>query len=132
RRLPGARHEPEAAPRRRRATNRGPPRAHRLHPGLIRRSGAQYGQRQWHEQHEACGITMRIADLTSGVCQLRDATESLQRAWSNARESWRALNSRNLEENHLGPRASEVTAAFPVIHELAAVLAQAECECGPW
>ena len=75
---------------------------------------------------------MRIADLTSGVCRLRDATESLQRAWSEARESWRDQNSRNLEENHLRPLASEVAATFPVIHELAGVLAQAERECGPW
>ena len=75
---------------------------------------------------------MRIADLTSGVCQLRDATESLQRAWSETRELWRDQNSRNLEENHLRPLASEVAAAFPIIHELAGVLAQAERECGPW
>jgi hypothetical protein len=75
---------------------------------------------------------MRIADLTSGVCQLRDAMEEMQRAWSNTRQSWRDENSRQLEENHLLPLASEVAAVDPVIHQLAAVLAKAERECGPW
>ncbi len=75
---------------------------------------------------------MKIADLTTGVSQLRDAVESLQRAWSLTQEHWSDDNSRSLEENHLRPIASEVAAAFPVIHQLAAVLAQAERECGPW
>ena len=75
---------------------------------------------------------MRIADLNSGVCQLRDALEDLQRAWGHARESWRDDNSRNLEENHLRPLAGEVSAVDPVIQQLAKVQAQAERECGPW
>ena len=75
---------------------------------------------------------MKKADLTTGVSQLRDALEQLQRAWWNARESWRDENSRNIEENHLQPLGSEVASAFPIIHQFAAVLAQAERECGPW
>ena len=30
------------------------------------------------------------------------------------------------------PLGSEVASAFPIIHRFAAVLAQAERECGPW
>ncbi|HLJ11550.1 MAG TPA: hypothetical protein VKU82_10185 [Planctomycetaceae bacterium] len=75
---------------------------------------------------------MRIADLTTGACQLRDALDALQRAWADARESWDDENSRNLEHKLLRPIAGEVSSAFPVIHQLAAVLVQAEHECGPW
>ena len=75
---------------------------------------------------------MRIADLTTGVSQLREALEQLQRTWSDTQQHWRDENSRHLEENHLQPLAREVAAAYPVIHELAVVLAQAERECRPW
>jgi hypothetical protein len=75
---------------------------------------------------------MRIADLTTGETQLRDAFEQLQRTWSDTKPQWRDDNSRNLEENHLQPLAREVAAAYPVIHELAVVLAQAERDCRPW
>jgi len=75
---------------------------------------------------------MRIADLTGGMGQLRDAVEALQRAWAGARESWRDENSRNLEENHLRPLIQDIAAVDPVIHQLAGVLARAERECGPW
>jgi len=75
---------------------------------------------------------MKIADLTGGVGQLRDAVEALQRAWADARQSWTDENSRNLEENHLRPIIREVAAVDPVIHQLAIVLARAERECGPW
>lgn len=74
---------------------------------------------------------MKIADLTTGLSQLRDALEQLQRAWANTEEHWRDENSRLLQENHLAPLAAEVAAAYPVIHELAALLAQAERECRP-
>ena len=75
---------------------------------------------------------MKIADLTSGVCQLRDAFEKLQRAWAVTCDSWRDENSRGLEEHHLRPLAAQLAAVDPVIHQLASVLAQAERECGPW
>lgn len=75
---------------------------------------------------------MRIADLTSGTSQLRDALETLQRKWQDARQSWNDENSRNIEENHLAPLGREVAQAFPVIQNLAAVLAQAERDCEPW
>jgi hypothetical protein len=75
---------------------------------------------------------MKVADVTTGVSQLRDALEQLQRTWADTREHWRDENSRLLEENHLQPLVREATAAYPVIHELAAVLAQAERECRPW
>ena len=75
---------------------------------------------------------MRIADLTTGVSQLRDSLEQLQRIWSDTEQHWRDENSRHLEEEHLQPLAREVAAAYPVIHELAVVLAQAERECRPW
>lgn len=75
---------------------------------------------------------MRIADLTTGASQLRDALETLQIAWATTRESWNDGNSRNLEEQHLQPIAVEVAASYPVILHLSSVLAQAERECGPW
>lgn len=75
---------------------------------------------------------MRIADLTTGASQLRDAQEVLQLAWQTTAEAWRDASSRNLEEQHLKPLAVEFAAAYPVILHLASVLAQAERECGPW
>lgn len=74
---------------------------------------------------------MKRADLTTGVGQLRDALDKLQRSWADTRDHWNDANSRNIEENHLRPLGTEVAAAFPVIHQLAAILAQAERECGP-
>jgi hypothetical protein len=75
---------------------------------------------------------MRIADLTTGTGQLRDAMETLQIAWAETKENWKDASARNLEEQHLTPLAVEVAAAYPVILNLASVLAQAERECGPW
>ncbi len=75
---------------------------------------------------------MRIADLTTGASQLRDAEETLLLAWSDTKEQWQDASSRNLEEQHLKPLAVAVAAAHPVILHLASVLAQAECDCGPW
>jgi hypothetical protein len=75
---------------------------------------------------------MKIADLTTGVSQLRDALEQLQRTWADTAQHWRDENSRHLEEEHLQPLVREVVAAYPVMHELAVVLAQAERECRPW
>ena len=75
---------------------------------------------------------MRIADMSTGVSQLRDALEALQIAWGETKESWHDVNSRNLEENHLKPLATEVGATHPVVLHLASVLAQAERDCGPW
>ncbi len=75
---------------------------------------------------------MRIADLTTGASQLRDALETLQIAWGTTTESWHDSSSRNLEEQHLQPLAVEVAAAYPVILHLSSVLAQAERDCGPW
>lgn len=75
---------------------------------------------------------MRIADLSTGAAQLRDALETLQLSWQTTQESWRDASSRNLEEQHLKPLAVEVAAAYPVILHLSSVLAQAERECGPW
>lgn len=75
---------------------------------------------------------MRIADLTTGSSQLRDALETVQLAWSNTQEQWQDASSRNLDEHHIKPLATAVAAAHPVILHLASVLAQAERECGPW
>ena len=75
---------------------------------------------------------MRIADLTTGASQLRDALETLQIAWDTTKDSWNDASSRNLEEQHLKPLAIEVAASYPVILHLSSVLAQAERECGPW
>lgn len=75
---------------------------------------------------------MKIADLTTGANQLRDALDVLQRAWGDTREKWNDANSRDLEQNHLRPIARELAAAFPAIDQLAQVLAQAERECQPW
>jgi hypothetical protein len=75
---------------------------------------------------------MRIADLTTGAAQLRDAIETLQLAWRDTNDHWHDASSRNLEEEHLKPLAVEAAAAYPVILHLASVLSQAERECGPW
>lgn len=75
---------------------------------------------------------MRIADLTTGANQLRDAMDVLQRAWGDAREHWNDANSHDIEEHHLRPLARELAATFPAIEQLALILAQAERECGPW
>jgi len=75
---------------------------------------------------------MRIADLTTGANQLRDALDVLQRAWSDTREKWHDANSQDVEENHLRPIARELATMFPAIDQLALILAQAERECQPW
>ncbi len=75
---------------------------------------------------------MRIADLNTGAGQLRDAIETLRHSWSETREHWHDDNSRHFEENHLRPLASDLASAFPAIDQLAAILAQAERDCGPW
>jgi hypothetical protein len=75
---------------------------------------------------------MRIADLTTGTGQLRDALDTLQIAWGETKDNWKDANARNIEEEHLKPLAVEVAASYPVILNLASVLAQAERECGPW
>jgi hypothetical protein len=74
---------------------------------------------------------MRIADLSTGATQLRDALETLQLKWSDTQEQWDDASSRNLAENHLKPLATAVAAAHPVVLHLASVLAQAERDCGP-
>lgn len=75
---------------------------------------------------------MRIADLTTGTGQLREALETLQIAWGETQEHWKDASARNVEENHLRPLAVEVAAAYPVILNLSSVFSQAERECGPW
>lgn len=75
---------------------------------------------------------MKIADMSTGVGQLRDAIETLQQAWWAARETWNDANSRNLEENHLRPLNTAVNSAYPAIQHLGAALTQAERECGWW
>jgi len=75
---------------------------------------------------------MKVVDLTTGVNQLRDAVEQIQRTWADTQQHWRDENSRHVEEDHLQPLLREIAAAYPVIHELAAVLAQAERACRPW
>jgi len=75
---------------------------------------------------------MRIADLNTGAAQLREALESLHRAWGEARLHWNDANSRHLEDNQLRALDSELASAFPAIDQLAGVLMQAERECGPW
>ena len=74
---------------------------------------------------------MRIADLATGMSRLRDAHDALRRAWAEAGESWSDANSRNIEENHLQPLATELATAFPSIQQLADVFSQAERACGP-
>jgi hypothetical protein len=74
---------------------------------------------------------VRIADLTTGAGQLRDAIETLRQAWSTTSQDWHDANSRNFEENHLRPLASDLASAFPAIDQLASVLNQAGRECGP-
>ena len=75
---------------------------------------------------------MKIADLSTGASQLRDALEQLQLAWSDTKEHWQDANSLHLEEHHLKPLAVALAASHPVILHLASVLAQAERDCGPW
>ncbi len=74
---------------------------------------------------------MKIADLTTGTGQLRDALDMLQRAWLDAREKWNDANARNIEENHLAPIGRDLALALPAIEQLAAVLDKAGRDCGP-
>ena len=74
---------------------------------------------------------MRIADLTTGTTQLRDALDMLQRAWLDTREKWNDANAQNVEENHLTPLGRDLASAFPAIEQLAAALDKAGRECGP-
>lgn len=75
---------------------------------------------------------MRIADMSTGIGQLREAIDDLQRAWHDAQEKWNDANSRNLEEHHLKPLGTAVASAYPAIQHIASALAQAERECGWW
>jgi hypothetical protein len=75
---------------------------------------------------------MRIADLSTGAGQLRDAMDKLQLAWTNTQDSWNDNRSRELSENHLQPLAIEVAGVQPAIQNLASILAQAERDCSPW
>ena len=74
---------------------------------------------------------MRIADLTTGTGQLRDALEMLRESWSRTTAFWNDANSRNFEEQHLRPLASDAASAFSAIDQLASILQQAGRECGP-
>lgn len=74
---------------------------------------------------------MKIADLTTGTGQLRDALAVLERAWLDTREKWNDANAQNIEENHLAPLGRDLSLAFPAIEQLAAVLDKAGRECGP-
>ena len=74
---------------------------------------------------------MKIADLNTGMAQLREALDVLERAWFEVREKWDDANSRNIEENHLRPLGSDLASALPAIEQLAAVLDKAGRECGP-
>lgn len=75
---------------------------------------------------------MRIADLNTGLSQLRTSYEELQRAWNQTRLEWTDQNSQNLEENYLRPIHSKIQLAFQSIDQLNSVLEQAARECGPW
>jgi len=75
---------------------------------------------------------MKIADMNTGTGQLRDAIETLRQAWGDTHADWNDANSRNFEEQHLRPLASDLASAFPAIDQLASLLNQAGRECGPW
>ena len=75
---------------------------------------------------------MKIGDLSSGVGQLREATEKLQHAWFRTQEHWKDASSRNLEENHLQPLAGELASAMAAIQHLGDVLSHMRRDCEPW
>jgi hypothetical protein len=74
---------------------------------------------------------MRIASLDSGRDQLRDAGETLERAWADTCEVWKDANARNVEENHLAPLHVELVKMLSAIQLLDDVLKQAGRECEP-
>lgn len=75
---------------------------------------------------------MKIGDLSSGIGQLREATETLQRGWGLTQEQWKDAASRNFEENHLKPLGGEIASAMAAIQHLADVLAKARRDCEAW
>ena len=75
---------------------------------------------------------MQIADLSTGAAQLRDAADVLAVRWDDTRQQWRDANSREIEENHLAPLATEINAALGAMSRLSQVFAQAQRECEAW
>jgi hypothetical protein len=74
---------------------------------------------------------MRTANLDTGRDQLRDAAETLERAWQDTCDVWKDANSRNVEENHLAPLHLELVKMLSAIQQLDDVLKQAARECDP-
>lgn len=74
---------------------------------------------------------MRIVNLDTGRDQLRDAGETLERAWADTREVWKDANSRNIEENHLSLLHVELVKMLSAIQQLDDFLKQANRDCEP-
>ncbi len=74
---------------------------------------------------------MRIANLDTGRDQLRDAGETLERAWAETTDVWKDANSRNIEENHLAVLHVELIKILSAIQQLDDVLKQANRACEP-
>ena len=75
---------------------------------------------------------MKLADLNTGMSQLREAMESLRQSWHDVGVHWNDANRRNFEEQHLLPLSIALTTAFPAIDQMAQLLNQAGRDCAPW
>ena len=74
---------------------------------------------------------MQRWDLNSGAMKLGLALKSLQAAQQTVEELWDDEIRRNFHEQYLTPVEPMVRRMLEATHRLAAVLAEADRECGP-
>ena len=73
---------------------------------------------------------MRRFDLSTSAVKLQTALDDLQAHWHDATDQWRDEVSRKFAENHLEPIGPLVKNALDAVGRMAAVVAQAERDCG--
>ena len=73
---------------------------------------------------------MTICDLQTGLGQLAQAQTRLREQWAEAKTHWHDQASRQFEEQHLAEIPARLQLLAAAVQRLAAVLAEAERDCG--
>jgi len=73
---------------------------------------------------------MSLCDLQTGLGQLAQAQSRLREQWTEAKTHWHDHSSRQFEEAHLREIPARLQLLVAAAQRLAAVLEQAERECG--
>jgi hypothetical protein len=75
---------------------------------------------------------MRQWDLTTPAARLKQALKDLQVARDEVSDYWKDETSREFQEKYLDPLTPRIRRSMNSMVDLAAVLAKAERECGPY